>query len=1399
MHKQFAKWFPASVLALSLCSPAALAGFSVQGGKLVEGNGVPFVMRGVNHAHVWYKDTTPQALRDIAATGSNTVRIVLANGTGGLGGRVGGAEVAQVIQWCKDNKLIAVLEVHDATGYGDGGNAENPLNTVNYWLSSDIRSALNNQEDYVIINIANEPLGNNRAGEWISLQTQSIQRMRQAGIKHTIMVDAPNWGQDWSNTMRNNATTVFNADSERNTVFSVHMYESYGNSSAVQSYLQDFKNKNLPVVVGEFGADHKGANVDEDAIMAVSQQLGFGYLGWSWSGNNAETKSLDIVNNFNVNSLSSWGNRLINGTNGIKQTSKLATIFGGQSSSSSASSTVPNIAFGKPASASSFEGAGYEAAKAFDNNGATRWASALTAGTASLSVDLGAYYDITGLRLSWEAAYASGYNIQISSDNVNWTNLFSKTNGSGGVENISITGQGRYLRINMTTKANPAWGYSLWDIAIFGTGANGFSSSAPSSISSSKSSSSSSITNATGRLVSQNGRLRTLNGRLVNERGQAFQLRGMSTHGLHWYPQFVNSSSFKWLRDDWNSNVVRLAMYTKEGGYLDNPAVLDTLWKGIDAAIANDLYVIVDWHILSDGNPLTHKEQAKTFFQRVTAKYGNIPNIIYEIANEPNGVDWESSIKPYANEVIPVIRAGAPDAFVIVGTAVWSQRLDQVVASPLTFNNVAYALHFYACSPEHQEPLRAIVRAAADAKLPIVSTEWGNSEYTGNGSICPDQTNIWLNLLDSYGISWVNWSLSDKNETSAALRAGASGTGGWSSAQLSDSGNFVRNRLRSYGVNVPSSSSSSSISSSLPPSSSSSSIISTSPLTCVVTQTGSWQGGYQLDVKVTNTGAAVQNWTVYLNYPQTAAITNSWNATLTGSGTNRVTATNVSYNGNLGSGASTTFGLTGNTSGALILPSCSGQPVVVTSSSGPSSSVAPSSRSSVVPSSSGVTTTSSSIPSTSSSIAPSSRSSSSVSSVAPGVRLDNPFVGAQWYRDPVWSDKAQAEPGGSKISGYNTAVWMDRIGAIAPTDGSWGLRDHLDAALDQNANVIQVVVYDLPNRDCHALASNGELRQGAEGSNRYRTEYIDALAAIFADPKYRDLRIIAIIEPDSLPNLVTNLSTPACQQAADATHGYVANTRYTLSKLYAIPNVYSYVDIGHSGWLGWSENFGKAVTLIGDAIKGATGGVNSIAGFVSNTSGYTPLYEPFLDSLANSTFPGGSSQTRQAKFYEWNPHFSEVSFVQAWRSAMISAGFPSSIGMLVDTSRNGWGGTNRPIARSTSSVLDTFVDQSRIDRRAHRGNWCNQPGGVGERPQVAPLAGIDAYVWVKPPGESDGAASLALSYDPQDPAKGFDRNCDPTFTNAAGTTTGALANAPVAGRWFKEGFQVLLKNAYPPL
>ncbi len=485
-------------------------------------------------------------------------------------------------------------------------------------------------------------------------------------------------------------------------------------------------------------------------------------------------------------------------------------------------------------------------------------------------------------------------------------------------------------------------------------------------------------------------------------------------------------------------------------------------------------------------------------------------------------------------------------------------------------------------------------------------------------------------------------------------------------------------------------------------------------------------------------------------------------------------------------------------------PTTSSSVATTSSSVKTSSSVATTSSvaTSVATSTSSSVKTSSSVPSTSSSVATS--SSTGTTSSSNSSRMDNPFVGATWYVDPIWSAKAQAETNGSKVAKYSTAVWMDRIGAIAPTDGSFGLRDHLDAALAQKANLVQIVVYDLPNRDCHALASNGELKQNAEGTTRYRTEYVDALAAIFSDAKYASLRIIAIIEPDSLPNLTTNLSDPDCAAAAQGPDGYVPNTQYTLNKLYPIKNVYSYIDIGHSGWLGWeATNMSDAITLIGNAIKGTTAGVNSIAGFVSNTANTTPLSEPFLDAYENTGMPGNNgTQVRQAKFYEWNNHFGEISYVKAWRTKAIAAGFPSSIGMLIDTGRNGWGGAARPTALSTSTDLETFVNSSRIDRRAHRGNWCNQASGIGERPQVINADGIDAYVWVKPPGESDGAASLELSYDPQDPAKGFDRMCDPTYTRSesSGTVvTGAMANAPVAGRWFSAGFQALVNNAYPAL
>jgi len=417
--------------------------------------------------------------------------------------------------------------------------------------------------------------------------------------------------------------------------------------------------------------------------------------------------------------------------------------------------------------------------------------------------------------------------------------------------------------------------------------------------------------------------------------------------------------------------------------------------------------------------------------------------------------------------------------------------------------------------------------------------------------------------------------------------------------------------------------------------------------------------------------------------------------------------------------------------------------------------------------------------------------------VGKGAGYDNPWVGGNYYIDPIWAAKAAAEPGGEAIANYNTAVWMDRIGAIAgPEDGDgMGLRDHLDNAVVQGVDLIMVVVYDLPNRDCAALASSGELRIADGDFVRYQEEYIAPYAAILADPAYKDLRIVTIIEVDSLPNLITNLNYEDCAEA-NGPGGYRDGITHALNAFSKIPNVYSYVDIAHSGWLGWSDNFAQAVSLIAEVVENTDAGWDSVSGFVSNSANYTPVEEPYLP---DPTLTVGGLPIRSADFYEWNNYFEEKDFVQDWREAMIAQGAPESIGMLIDTARNGWGGSERPTAASTSTDINEYVNESRIDRRNHRGNWCNQPGGVGFKPWPNPYEGIDAFVWVKPQGESDGISDPNFAIDPNDLAKRHDPMCNPIAPNRdkPSVTTGAMDNAPHAGRWFPEAFQLLVENAYP--
>ncbi|GAA1808641.1 hypothetical protein GCM10009682_33010 [Luedemannella flava] len=302
----------------------AAVGLRISGGKLVEANGTPFIMRGVNHAHTWYQSQTATSLANIKAAGANSVRVVLASGQRWTKNDT--SDVANVISQCKANKLICILEVHDTTGYGEQSGAATLSQAVDYWIS--VQSALTGQENYVILNIGNEPYGNQGYGTWASDNVTAVQRLRNAGFQHTIMIDAPNWGQDWSFTMRDNASTVWNADTQKNLLFSIHMYGVFDTAAEVSDYLNRFVSAGLPIAVGEFGDMHSDGNPDEDAILSTTQALGLGYLGWSWSGNGGGVEYLDMVTNFST-TFTSWGNRLFNGTNGIKATAKEATIYGG--------------------------------------------------------------------------------------------------------------------------------------------------------------------------------------------------------------------------------------------------------------------------------------------------------------------------------------------------------------------------------------------------------------------------------------------------------------------------------------------------------------------------------------------------------------------------------------------------------------------------------------------------------------------------------------------------------------------------------------------------------------------------------------------------------------------------------------------------------------------------------------------------------------------------------------------------------------------------------------------------------------------------------------------------------------------------------------------------------------
>lgn len=273
--------------------------------------------------------------------------------------------------------------------------------------------------------------------------------------------------------------------------------------------------------------------------------------------------------------------------------------------------------------------------------------------------------------------------------------------------------------------------------------------------------------------IKYTGWLKTNGAELQNQRGEKFQLKGLSSHGIQWFPHVITYDNLKELKEEWHINVFRLAMYTDPNvnGYIAHPEdSKEFIKKVVEYAKELDLYIIIDWHILSDGNPQTYQDDAINFFDEMSKEYKNTPNVIYEICNEPNGYDvtWDSNVKPYAEEVIKTIRKNCPRALIIVGTPNWCTDIKPAADNPINAHNIVYSCHFYAGT--HKKELRDDIDYCINKNIPIFISECGITNATGNGKIFEESFKEWVDYLNANNISWVFWSFCNKNESSSILK-----------------------------------------------------------------------------------------------------------------------------------------------------------------------------------------------------------------------------------------------------------------------------------------------------------------------------------------------------------------------------------------------------------------------------------------------------------------------------------------------------------------------------------------------------------------------------------------------------------------------------------------------------
>lgn len=382
---------------------------------------------------------------------------------------------------------------------------------------------------------------------------------------------------------------------------------------------------------------------------------------------------------------------------------------------------------------------------------------------------------------------------------------------------------------------------------------------------------------------------------LVDSEGNTVQLKGISTHGINWFPEYINSDMFVQIKEETKSNLIRLAMYTEDyDGYVVSDesvrSKLETLIdQGVNYAIENDMYVIIDWHILNDSNPLTNVDAAIEFFGKMSEKYGDIDNVIFEICNEPNGDTTWDDITEYANQVIPVIRENS-DNIIVVGTPNWSQDVDIAAASPLDYENIMYTLHFY--SATHKQELRDKLQTATDSDLPVFVTEFGVSDSTGNGEIDLDEADVWLDMLDENNISYSMWNLSNKDESSSMIKSDVTKTSDLSYDDLTDAGKWYIDRLTGSSSNQNETSNKEEV------------VVASGEVSATSSIVEQWEGGYKFDTTLTNDSSdIVKDWTIKITFESDINVSDNWNCEAQVDG-NTLTLTPVDYNSEITSGSS---------------------------------------------------------------------------------------------------------------------------------------------------------------------------------------------------------------------------------------------------------------------------------------------------------------------------------------------------------------------------------------------------------------------------------------------------------------------------------------------------------------